>query len=52
VGRPPSSPGKHEIKYEFMVDAFDQGRIFEEREVAAKWLGVPVELLIIGSIGS
>ena len=27
-------------------------RIFEEREAAAKWLGVPVELLIIGPIGS
>ena len=27
-------------------------RIFEEREAAAKWLGVPVELLIISSIGS
>jgi hypothetical protein len=26
--------------------------IFEEREAAAKWLGVPVELLILGSIGS
>jgi hypothetical protein len=26
--------------------------IFEEREVAAKWLGVPVELLTIGPIGS
>ena len=27
-------------------------RIFEEREAAAKWLGVPVELLIISPIGS
>ena len=27
-------------------------RIFEEREAAAKWLGVPVELMIISSIGS
>jgi hypothetical protein len=27
-------------------------RIFEEREAAAKWLGVPVELLIISSIGN
>jgi hypothetical protein len=27
-------------------------RIFEEREAAAKWLGAPVELLIISSIGS
>ena len=26
-------------------------RIFEDREAAAKWLGVPVELLIISSIG-
>ena len=25
-------------------------RIFEEREAAAKWLGVPVELLIISPI--
>src|SRR5215469_2225636 len=27
-------------------------RIFEENEAAAKWLGVPVELLIISPIGS
>ena len=27
-------------------------RIFEEREAAAKWLGVPVELLIISPIGN
>ena len=27
-------------------------RIFEEREATAKWLGVPVELLTISSIGS
>lgn len=27
-------------------------RIFEEREAAAKWLGVPVELLTISPIGS
>ena len=27
-------------------------RIFEQREVAAQWLDVPVELLIISSIGS
>jgi hypothetical protein len=27
-------------------------RIFEEREAAANWLGVPVELLIISSIGN
>jgi hypothetical protein len=27
-------------------------RIFEEREAAAKWLGVPVELLITSPIGS
>lgn len=27
-------------------------RIFEDREAAAKWLGVPVELLIISPIGS
>ena len=27
-------------------------RIFEEREAAARWLGVPVELLIISPIGS
>jgi hypothetical protein len=27
-------------------------RVFEDREAAAKWLGVPVELLIISSIGS
>jgi hypothetical protein len=27
-------------------------RIFEDREAAAKWLGVPVELLIISSIGN
>jgi hypothetical protein len=27
-------------------------RIFEEREAAAKWLGAPVELLIISSIGN
>ena len=27
-------------------------RIFEERETAAKWLGVPVELLIISPIGN
>lgn len=27
-------------------------RIFEEREAAASWLGVPVELLIISPIGS
>ena len=27
-------------------------RIFEDRKTAAKWLGVPVELLIIGPIGS
>lgn len=27
-------------------------RIFEEGEAAAKWLGVPVELLIISSIGN
>lgn len=27
-------------------------RIFEEREAAAKWLAVPVELLIISSIGN
>jgi hypothetical protein len=27
-------------------------RIFEEREAAAKWLGVPVELLTTSSIGS
>jgi hypothetical protein len=27
-------------------------RVFEQRETAAKWLGVPVELLIIGPIGS
>jgi hypothetical protein len=27
-------------------------RIFDDREAAAKWLGVPVELLIISSIGS
>jgi len=27
-------------------------RIFEEPEAAAKWLGVPVELLIISPIGS
>jgi len=27
-------------------------RIFEEPEAAAKWLGVPVELLIISSIGN
>ena len=26
--------------------------IFDEREAAAQWLGVPVELLIIGPIGS
>jgi hypothetical protein len=26
-------------------------RIFEDREAAAKWLGVPVELLILSSIG-
>ena len=26
--------------------------IFEDREAAAKWLGVPVELLIISSIGN
>ena len=27
-------------------------RIFEEREAAARWLGVPVEILIISPIGS
>jgi hypothetical protein len=27
-------------------------RIFEEREAAARWLGVPVELLIISPIGN
>ena len=27
-------------------------RLFEEREAAAKWLGVPVELLIISPIGN
>ena len=27
-------------------------RIFEEREAAAKWLGVPVELLAISPIGN
>jgi hypothetical protein len=27
-------------------------RIFEEREAAAKWLGVPVELLTFSPIGS
>ena len=27
-------------------------RIFEEREAAAKWLGVPVELLAVSSIGN
>jgi len=27
-------------------------RIFEDREAAAKWLGVPVELLIISPIGN
>jgi hypothetical protein len=27
-------------------------RIFEDREAAAKWFGVPVELLIISSIGN
>ena len=27
-------------------------RIFEEREVAAKWLGVPVELLTVSPIGN
>jgi hypothetical protein len=27
-------------------------RIFEEREVAAQWLDVPVELLIFSPIGS
>jgi hypothetical protein len=27
-------------------------RIFEEREAAAQWLGVPVELLAFSSIGS
>jgi hypothetical protein len=26
--------------------------IFDEREAAAKWLGVPVELMIISSIGN
>jgi hypothetical protein len=27
-------------------------RIFEEREAAAKWLGVPVEILSFSSIGN
>jgi hypothetical protein len=27
-------------------------RIFEEREAAARWLGVPVELLVISPIGN
>ena len=27
-------------------------RIFEDPEAAAKWFGVPVELLIISSIGN
>jgi hypothetical protein len=29
-----------------------QVRIFEERDTAAKWLGVPVELLTVSPIGS
>jgi hypothetical protein len=62
TGRPPVKSailvsGPSRAHYSKMHAMLTQGspiklRIFEQREAAAKWLGVPVELLIINPIGS
>jgi len=62
AGRPPVKsailvPSIARAHYSKLLELLTRGspikvRIFEDREGAAKWLGVPVELLIISSIGS
>ena len=62
AGRPPVKsailvPSIARAHYSKLFELLTRGSsikvcIFEEREPAAQWLGVPVELLIISSIGS
>jgi hypothetical protein len=62
AGRPPVKsailvPSIARAHYSKLFELLTRGssikvRIFEDREAAAKWLGVPVELLIISSMGN